>query len=77
MTTVDRLVKEARQLSGEERAELVDRLCELEPEVDSEWAAAWAEEARLRLARVRAGEPTYSREEVMEEARERIRHASR
>jgi putative addiction module component (TIGR02574 family) len=76
MTTVDRLVEEARQLSPEERAELVERLCQIEPEIDPEWAAAWAEEARRRNDEIESGAvDTVPWETVRERMHERIRGA--
>jgi putative addiction module component (TIGR02574 family) len=54
-TTVDQIVEEARRLSRDQIAELVDRLTEsltFEPEIED----AWKKEVRRRVAEIEKGE---------------------
>ncbi|HEY1108568.1 MAG TPA: addiction module protein [Opitutaceae bacterium] len=65
--TVDQLVSEARHLSPELRAELLDRLhLELHGDASPDVAAEWNRVALERLADVESGRSkTHSGEEVM------------
>lgn len=73
MTPVEELESAVLALPVAERARLAERLLaslDEEPEVE----AAWVEEVRQRLAEYRTGEvETMTAEQVMEDARKRLR----
>ena len=71
---VDDLLEQARKLSTAERAALIDALYDLYAPPDPEWEAAWIRECEDRLAALDRGEmPTYNFDEVMAEARARLK----
>lgn len=54
--TIDQLIEEARRLSREQVADLVDRLTlELQQTVDPSVEDAWKQETRRRLAEIESG----------------------
>ena len=54
--SVEKLIRDALELSADDRAELADRLVEsLDPLTDEEVRRAWATEALKRRDEVRAG----------------------
>jgi putative addiction module component (TIGR02574 family) len=57
-TRIDALLEQARQLSPEERALLLDRLQDLLNPPDSGWETAWARECERRLGAYERGETT-------------------
>lgn len=69
--TIDQIVAEARQLSPEQVAELLDRLAaELHGGTDPVIDEAWKTETRRRIAEMESGEdPGIPGEEVMAELR--------
>ena len=71
------VLDEALRLSNEERAALArDLIVSLEDapyDPAEEVEAAWADEIRRRVARVRAGEPGIPANDVLTEARARLR----
>lgn len=67
---VETLVEQAKSLTAQERAELLDALHDLINPPDTEWEAAWAKECEDRCAAIDRGEmPVHDFDEVMEEAR--------
>ncbi len=72
--TVDQLVSAARQLTVEQRSELLDRLGEvMHGEVPPEVADEWNRLASERLAAVEEGRAQiYSGDEVLARMRQRI-----
>lgn len=65
------LIEQAKQLTSEERADVLEALLALEDDREA-GDAAWAEEARRRLEAVRSGEPTYDAVEAIEDIRQRL-----
>lgn len=60
------LAAEARKLSSEELAELVEELLGVLHEADPQWDKAWADESRRRMDAYRRGEmESYSLDEVV------------
>jgi len=53
---VETLVEQAKTLTAEERAELLDALFELVSPVDRAWEQAWIEECEGRMAAIDRGE---------------------
>ena len=71
---IDNLLEQAKKLSPEERAALIDALHDLHAPLDPEWEAAWIKECEARLAALDSGEmQTYDFDEVMAEARARLK----
>jgi len=67
---VKQIAEQARQLTGEEQAELVDELLAMMHEPSPEWEKAWADEAERRWQAFKRGEmKSYSWEEVKEQLR--------
>jgi predicted kinase len=67
---VRKLAEQARQLSPEEQAELLDLLLVMSTEKTPEWEQAWAEEIERRVDRLNRGEAVlYDAEEVLAELR--------
>jgi len=68
---IEQLVEQSRQLSREERAELVDRLTiEMCSEDGPEYAAEWVQEAERRLGELNSGKVrAVPGDEVMARAR--------
>ena len=70
---VETLVEQAKTLTAQERAELLDALHDLVSPPDPEWEAAWARECEDRCAAIDRGEmPTHDFDEVMEDMRSRL-----
>lgn len=69
--TIDQIVAEARQLSSEQVAELLDRLAaELHGGTDAKIDEAWKTETRRRIAEMESGrDPGIPGDEVMTELR--------
>lgn len=71
---IENLLEQAKKLSAEERAALIDALHDLNAPPDAEWEAAWIRECEDRLAALDRGEmQTYDFDEVMAEARARLK----
>jgi putative addiction module component (TIGR02574 family) len=71
---IDNLLEQAKKLSTDERAALIDALHGLNAPPDPEWEAAWIKECEARLAALDRGEmQTYDFDEVMAEARARLK----
>lgn len=71
---LEQLIEQAKHLSAEERAALIDALHDLVAPPDAEWEAAWIKECEDRLAALDRGEMrTYDFDEVMAEARARLK----
>ncbi|MEO8007475.1 MAG: addiction module protein [Betaproteobacteria bacterium] len=71
---IDNLLEQAKKLSADERAALIDALHELNALPDPEWEAAWIRECKDRLAALDRGEmQTYYGDEVMAEAHARLK----
>lgn len=71
---VDKLAAEARQLSADERVELVETILAQLPQTDPDWDAAWLRECEDRMAGVDRGEmKTFDFDEVMSQARTRLK----
>ena len=71
---LDNLLEQAKKLSADERAALIDALHDLNAPPDPEWEAAWTRECEDRLAALDRGEmQTYDFDEVMAEARARLK----
>lgn len=72
--SIDQLLEQAKNLSAEERAALIDALHDLAAPPDREWEAAWIKECEDRLAALDRGEmKTYDFDEVMADARARLK----
>ncbi len=73
----EHLLNEALKLTTRERAALArDLIASLEDqplEPADEVEAAWAEEIQRRVERVRAGEPGIPADQVLQEARDRLK----
>ena len=71
---VDKLAAEARQLSADERVELVETILAQLPHADPDWDAAWTAEAERRMAAVARGEDALiPADKVMENLRNKYR----
>lgn len=71
---VDKLAAEARQLSADERVELVESILAQLPDADPDWDAAWTAEAERRMAAVARGDDTLiPADKVMENLRNKYR----
>ena len=71
---VDKLAAEARQLSADERVELVETILAQLPDADPDWDAAWTAEAEQRMAAVARGDDTLiPTDKVMENLRNKYR----
>ena len=71
---IDNLLEQAKKLSADERAALIDALDDLNAPPDPQWEAAWIRECEDRLAALGRGEmQTYDGDEVMAEARARLK----
>ena len=71
---IDNLLEQAKKLSADERAALIDALHDLNAPPDPAWEAAWIKECEDRLAALDRGEmQTYDGDEVMAEARARLK----
>lgn len=71
---VDKLAAEARQLSADERVELVETILAQLPDADPDWDAAWTAEAERRMAAVARGDDTLiPADKVMENLRNKYR----
>ena len=71
---VDKLAAEARQLSADERVELVETILAQLPDADPDWDAAWTAEAERRMATVARGDDTLiPADKVMENLRNKYR----
>lgn len=71
---IDNLLEQAKKLSRDERAALIDALHDLSAPPDSEWEAAWIKECEDRLAALDRGEmPSYDFDDVMAETRARLK----
>ena len=70
---VKQLIADARKLSAEEQAELIDALLVSFHEPSEAWKESWTAEADRRWARYLAGdERSYDAEAVMAQARKRL-----
>ena len=70
---VEKLAAEARQLSADERVELVEAILAQLPKSDPEWEAAWVRECEDRIAALDRGEmQTHDFDEVMAQAHARL-----
>ena len=59
MSRAEEILQQAAQLNPAEQSELLERLLENMPvEVDNEIEAAWRDEVRERLTRIRSGAAT-------------------
>lgn len=73
MAKVAALVQAARELSPDERAELIERLMEVAGNPPDRVAQQWLELARERMEGVRKGEvETFDFDEAINEARKRL-----
>jgi len=71
---IDSLLEQAKKLSPDERAALIDALHDLNAPPDTEWEAARIKECEDSLAALDRGEmQTYDFDEVMAEARARLK----
>ncbi len=71
---VEKLAAEARQLSADERVELVETILAQLPHADPDWDAAWTTEAERRMAVVARGEDALiPADKVMENLRNKYR----
>lgn len=71
---VDKLAAEARQLSADERVELVETILAQLPDADPDWDAAWTAEAQRRMAAVARGDDALiPAEKVMENLHNKYR----
>ncbi len=71
---IDNLLEQAKKLSADERTALMDALHDLNAPPDPEWEAAWMRECEDRLAALDRSEmQTYDGDEVMAEARARLK----
>jgi len=74
--SIDNLLEQAKKLSTEDRALLINALYDLNAPLDLEWEAAWLKECEDRIAAIDRGEmKTYDFDEVMVEARARLKYA--
>jgi hypothetical protein len=74
--SIDNLLEQAKKLSTEDRALLINALYDLNAPPDLEWEAAWLKECEDRIAAIDRGEmKTYDFDEVMVEARARLKYA--
>lgn len=72
--SVDQLLEQAKNLSPDDRAALIDALHDLASPADHEWEQAWIKECEDRLSALDRGEmQTYDFDEVMAEARARLK----
>ena len=74
--SIDNLLEQAKKLSTEDRALLINAQYDLNAPHDLEWEAAWLKECEDRIAAINRGEmKTYDFDAVMVEARARLKHA--
>ena len=74
--SIDNFLEQAKKLSTEDRALLINALYDLNAPYDLEWGAAWLKECEDRIAAIDRGEmKTYDFDVVMVEARARLKHA--
>ena len=67
------LIEQAKQLTPEERADVLAALLALQEELPRHLVDdAWRQEVRRRLDAVEAGEPTYDAFEAIDEIRQRL-----
>jgi putative addiction module component (TIGR02574 family) len=72
--SVHQLLEQAKNLSAEDRAALIDALHDLASPPDRQWEEAWIRECEDRLAALDRGEmQTFDFDEVMAEARARLK----
>ena len=68
------LLDQARKLSPEARNALIDALHDISAPPDAAWEAAWIRECEDRMTAIDRGEmPTYDFDEVMAQARARLK----
>ena len=73
MSKIEAMVQEARKLSPDERAELIERLIEVADNSPDPVAQRWLELAEARMEGVRKGEvETLDFDEGIAEARQRL-----
>ena len=72
--SIDQLLEQAKNLSPDDQAILIDALHDLVSPTDREWEQAWIKECEDRLSALDRGEmQTYDFDEVMAEARARLK----
>ena len=72
--SIDQLLEQAKNLSPDDQAILINALHDLVSPADREWEQAWTKECEDRLSALDRGEmQTYDFDEVMAEARARLK----